>query len=76
MRNRFQSTLKQLSSIHSAKSTAISFYYFPQTPRNKAHREDAILIKDLLRDTRKRLEAKGKRAALPELERISSTAEA
>ena len=75
MRNRFQSTLKRLSSIHSAKSTAISFYYFPQTPQNKAHREDAILLKDLVRDTRKRLEAEGKRAALPDLDRISSTAE-
>jgi peptide subunit release factor 1 (eRF1) len=75
MRNRFQSTLKRLSSIHSAKSTAISFYYFPQTPQNKAHREDVILIKDILRDTRKRLEAVGTRAALPDLERISSVAE-
>lgn len=75
MRNRFQSTLKQLSSIHSPTGTAISFYYFPQTPQNKAHREDAILLKDLIRDTRKRLEGEGKRAALPDLERISSTAE-
>lgn len=75
MRNRFQSTLKRLSSIHSAKGTAISFYYFPQTPQNKAHREDAILLKDLIRDTRKRLEGEGKRAVLTDLERISSTAE-
>jgi len=71
MRNRFESTLKRLSSIHSSKSNAISFYYFPQTPQNKAHREEAILLKDRIRDTRKRLESKGKRAALADLDRIS-----
>jgi peptide chain release factor subunit 1 len=75
MRNRFESTLKRLSSVHSTKSNAVSFYYFPQTPQNKAHREQAILLKDLIRETRKRLEGEGKRAALADLERISNLAD-
>src|SRR5689334_13697556 len=75
MRNRFESTLKRLSSIHSPKSTAISFYYFPRTPQNKAHREAGIVIKDRIRESRKRLESEGKRGALADLERISNLAE-
>jgi len=75
MRNRFESTLKRLSSFHSPKATAISFYFFPHTPKNKAHRDSAILLKDRLRESRTRLEAEGRRAALADLERIGSLAE-
>jgi peptide subunit release factor 1 (eRF1) len=75
MRNRFESTLKELSSIHSANGTATSFYFFPQTPQNKAHREETIRLKDLIRDCRKRLEGEGKREALADLDRISGLAD-
>lgn len=75
MRNRFESTLKKLSSIHSAKGTAISFYYFPQSPKDKSHRDDVILLKDLIRDTRKRLESEKKREAISDIERISTLVE-
>lgn len=75
MPNRYQSALKQLSPVHSARGCAISLYYFPQAPQNTAHRDDAILLKDIIRDTRKKLEAEGKREAAADIERLSALAE-
>jgi len=75
MRNRFESMLKRLSSVHSSNGLAISFYYYPRTPQNRAHREQTILLKDMIRETRQRLEREGKRGALADLERLSQLAE-
>ena len=46
----------ELAEFQDAQSGAVSFYFQPVTPRNKAHKEDSILIKDLVRDVLHRLE--------------------
>lgn len=71
MRNDFVPLLNKLSSIHSNNGCAISFYFFPQHPQNKAHAEDRILLKDLLKEAKKKAENEGKQQALTDLNRIS-----
>jgi peptide subunit release factor 1 (eRF1) len=51
--------IRELAVFHDSKSCAVSFYFQPSTPRNKAHKEDAILIKDLAREALHRLESQG-----------------
>src|SRR5579863_10278724 len=53
--------IRQLAEFQDEKSSAVSFYFQPSTPRNKAHKEDTILIKDLAREAMRKLEAKGKK---------------
>jgi peptide subunit release factor 1 (eRF1) len=63
--------IRELAEFREENSCAVSFYYQPSTPRNKAHKEDIILIKDLARDALHRLEAKGKKdCAREDIERI------
>jgi len=50
--------IRGLAEFHDPKFSAVSFYFQPSTPRNKAHKEDTILIKDLAREALHRLEAK------------------
>ena len=55
---------------------AISFYFQPVTPRNKAHREEAILAKDLVRKTIQELQLNGRdKDAIADLEKILQLAE-
>ncbi|HME36323.1 MAG TPA: host attachment protein [Candidatus Sulfotelmatobacter sp.] len=51
--------LRELAEFQDAKFCAVSFYFQPSTPRNKAHKEDTILIKDLAREALRTLESKG-----------------
>ena len=53
--------IRELAEFKDEKSCALSFYYQPVTPRNKAHKEDTILIKDLAREALRSLENKGKK---------------
>jgi peptide subunit release factor 1 (eRF1) len=63
--------IRELAEFQDEKSCAVSFYFQPSTPRNKAHKEDTILIKDLAREALRRLEAKGKRDdARADIERV------
>jgi len=63
--------LRELAAFQDAGSCALSFYFQPETPRNKAHREDTILIKDLAREAQRNLEKKGKKdTASADLDRI------
>jgi len=63
--------IRQLAEFQDDKSCAVSFYFQPSTPRNKAHKEDAILIKDLAREAMRSLEAKGKKeSARGDIERV------
>ncbi|HTS09647.1 MAG TPA: host attachment protein [Candidatus Eisenbacteria bacterium] len=63
--------IRQLAEFQDDKSCAVSFYFQPSTPRNKAHKEDAILIKDLAREAMRSLEAKGKKeSAREDIERV------
>jgi peptide chain release factor subunit 1 len=58
--------IRQLAQIESPSSCAISFYFQPETPQNKSHREEAILVKDLVRECLRRAERNGNHAALRE----------
>ncbi|HEY3972583.1 MAG TPA: host attachment protein [Candidatus Sulfotelmatobacter sp.] len=51
--------IRELTEFQDEKSCAVSFYFQPTTPRNKAHKEDTILIKDLTREALHNLESKG-----------------
>jgi peptide subunit release factor 1 (eRF1) len=55
---------------------AITFYFQPNTPKNKSHREEAIEAKDLVRKTLQQLELNGQgREAVTDLDRILRLAE-
>jgi peptide subunit release factor 1 (eRF1) len=63
--------IRELAEFQDAQSCALSFYFQPSTPRNKAHKEETILVKDLVRDALRSLETKGKKdAARPDMDRI------
>jgi peptide subunit release factor 1 (eRF1) len=63
--------LRELAQIESPEGAAVSFYYQPSRPANKAHREELILVKDLVRVAMK--QANG--ATRQDLERILRAAE-
>lgn len=48
--------IHELAQFEDQSACALSFYYQPATPRNKAHKEDAILTKDLAREVLRQLE--------------------
>src|SRR5690242_18864480 len=48
--------IRQLAQVESPTSSAISFYFQPWTPQDKSHREEAILIKDLVREVLRKAE--------------------
>ena len=49
--------IRELAEFQDQQSCALSFYFQPSTPRNKAHKEDVILIKDLAREAMRKLES-------------------
>jgi peptide subunit release factor 1 (eRF1) len=68
--------IRQLAQFESPSGCAISFYFQPQTPQNRSHREEAILVKDLVRDTLRKAERNGNDAALrQDLEKVLEIAE-
>ncbi len=68
--------IRELADFQDAKASAVTFYFQPSTPRNKAHKEDTILIKDLTREALRTLESQGHneavRADLDHILRLSS----
>jgi len=63
--------IRELAEFQDKKSCAVSFYFQPSTPRNKAHKEDVILIKDLARESLRGLESQGrKECARDDIDRI------
>lgn len=63
--------IRQLAEFQDNGSCAVTFYFQPSTPRNKAHKEDTILIKDLAREAMRNLESKGRKdAARADIDRI------
>jgi hypothetical protein len=63
--------IHELAEFEDPAACAFSFYFQPTPPRNKAHKEEAILTKDLAREALRRLEAKGKcESARADLDRI------
>ena len=53
--------IRELAEFADAKSCSVSFYFQPSTPRNKAHKEDTILVKDLAREVLRNLQTKGRK---------------
>src|SRR6201997_3440625 len=63
--------IRELAEFQDQNSCAVSFYFQPSAPRNKAHKEDSILIKDLAKEAMRTLETKGKKdCARADIERI------
>jgi peptide subunit release factor 1 (eRF1) len=64
--------IRELANFHSAEGCAITFYYQPSTPLNKSHRDQAILVKDLIRNALREAEKLGKNGRTrADLERIN-----
>src|SRR3954467_8258383 len=53
-------TLRQLAEIESKSGHAVSFFYQPPVARDRAHREEQILIKDLIREASESVEKRGR----------------
>ena len=63
-------TLKRLAGIYSEQGTAISFYFKPETPQNKSHQAEPILIKDKVRELLGSLSEIPRKGAGDDLQRI------
>jgi peptide subunit release factor 1 (eRF1) len=63
--------INELAQFEDNTSCALSFYFQPAPPRNKAHKGEAILTKDLARDALRQVETQGKNeSARSDLDRI------
>jgi peptide subunit release factor 1 (eRF1) len=63
---------RELAQFQDGNSCALSFYFQPSTPHDKAHKEDTILIKDLVREASRSLENKSlARADMDRILRLS-----
>ncbi len=68
--------VRQLAQLESPSGCAISFYYQPQTPSDKSHRQETILVKDLVKDALRKAERNGNGQALRgDLQRILEVSE-
>ena len=52
--------MHELAQFEDPSACALSFYFQPAAPRNKAHKEEAILTKDLVREALRKLESRSK----------------
>jgi len=52
--------IHELAEFEDQSACALSFYFQPTPPRNKAHKEEAILTKDLAREALRQLESRSK----------------
>src|SRR5712671_7496963 len=50
--------IHELAQFEDEGACSLSFYFQPTTPRNKAHKEEAILTKDLAREVLRQLEGR------------------
>jgi len=68
--------IRELASFESPEGCALSFYYQPFTPKDKSHREEAILVKDQARNALREAEKNGRCAcARADLEKVLDLAE-
>lgn len=68
--------IRQLAQVESPAACAISFYFQPGTPQDKSHREEAILVKDLVREALRKAERSGNHLHLrDDLQKILQIAE-
>ena len=69
--------IRELANFHSPEACAVTFYYQPATPLNKSHREESILLKDVVRNALREAEKKGRNGfARTDLDRINGMVEA
>ncbi|MGZ4836868.1 MAG: baeRF10 domain-containing protein [Terriglobales bacterium] len=68
--------IRELAGFESREGCALSFYYQPSTPKDKSHREELILVKDLVRNAVREAEKNGKNGcAREDLQKILELAE-
>lgn len=68
--------LRELASFRSLEQCAVSFFFQPERPRDQSHRDEAILIKDLLKQAQREAERAGRKgAARSDLDRLAALAE-
>lgn len=68
--------IREISEIYSPEGCALTFYYQPAAPLDKSHRQEAILVKDLVRATLAEAERHGKNScAREDLEKILNMAD-
>ena len=69
--------IRELANFHSPESCAVTFYYQPATPLNRTHREESILVKDLIRNALREAEKSGSKSACArtDLTRINNLVE-
>ena len=68
--------LRYLAQIENTHNSAVSFYLQPNTPHDKSHREEAILVKDMVRDALRQAERSGGNGKVKQdLQRIQEKAE-
>ena len=70
-------TIRELAAFESPENCAITFYYQPPMPKDKSHREESILVKDLVREALREAERDGGKneCARRDLRRIMEVAE-
>ena len=70
--------IQELANFHSLEGCGGTFYYQPTMPTNRSHRDEAILVKDLVNSAIREAERKGSRhkGAGPDLQRISEMIDA
>ncbi len=66
--------LRELAAFEAPNHSAVSFYFQPQAPRDQSHRDEAILIKDKVREALRQSERNGGGAA-HDLKRLLDLAE-
>ncbi len=73
-----KSDIRELANFHSPEGCAVTFYYQPTTPSNRSHRNETILVKDLVGNALREAEKKGGnlKSLQPDLQRILELAEA
>jgi peptide subunit release factor 1 (eRF1) len=64
--------IQELAQFEDQAACALSFYFQPTAPRNKAHKEEAILTKDLAREALGRLESRSSNVKHKNKERYES----
>ncbi len=69
--------IRELANFHSPETCALTFYYQPATPLNRAHREESIVVKDLIRNALRDAQKNGSKSACTraDLDRINAMTE-
>ena len=52
--------IRELANFHSPEGCAVTFYYQPATPANRSHRDEAIMVKDLVNNALREAEKNGR----------------